>query len=127
MFPCRCYYSGVYIERSVVMAAMTLNSLNFGAGKVVKFDSMGMKPLKVAPRTLTLKVEDEGRAKRSDEECEAAVVAGNVPEAPPVPPTPAAPTGTPVVTPLVSSCSLRCSMVDSVCVCMSVWGLCLYP
>ncbi|XP_050233659.1 delta-aminolevulinic acid dehydratase, chloroplastic-like [Mercurialis annua] len=33
----------------------------------------------------------------SDAECEAAVVAGNVPEAPPVPPIPAAPTGTPVV------------------------------
>ncbi|KAF2296717.1 hypothetical protein GH714_001411 [Hevea brasiliensis] len=33
----------------------------------------------------------------SDAECEAAVVAGNVPEAPPVPPKPAAPAGTPVV------------------------------
>lgn len=36
----------------------------------------------------------------SDEECEAAVVAGNVPEAPPPPPTPAAPAGTPVVSSL---------------------------
>lgn len=32
----------------------------------------------------------------SDQECEAAVVAGNVPEAPPVPPKPVAPTGTPI-------------------------------
>lgn len=38
----------------------------------------------------------------SDAECEAAVVAGNVPEAPPVPPKPAAPAGTPVVPTLVS-------------------------
>ena len=39
---------------------------------------------------------------RSDAECEAAVVAGNVPEAPPVPPKPASPAGTPVVPLLVS-------------------------
>lgn len=38
----------------------------------------------------------------SDAECEAAVVAGKVPEAPPVPPKPAAPAGTPVVTSFVS-------------------------
>ena len=38
----------------------------------------------------------------SIEECEAAVVAGNVPEAPPVPPKPAAPVGTPLIQPLVS-------------------------
>lgn len=38
----------------------------------------------------------------SDAECEAAVVAGNVPEAPPIPPKPAAPSGTPVVPSLVS-------------------------
>lgn len=38
----------------------------------------------------------------TDEECEAAVVAGNVPEAPPVPPKPAAPDGTPIVSSLVS-------------------------
>ncbi|KAF4347159.1 hypothetical protein F8388_014352 [Cannabis sativa] len=36
----------------------------------------------------------------SDAECEAAVVSGNVPEAPPVPPKPAAPAGTPVVSTL---------------------------
>ena len=36
----------------------------------------------------------------SIEECEAAVVAGNVPDAPPVPPRPAAPVGTPVIQPL---------------------------
>lgn len=38
----------------------------------------------------------------SDAECEAAVVAGNVPVAPPVPPKPKAPAGTPVVPTLVS-------------------------
>lgn len=38
----------------------------------------------------------------TDAECEAAVVAGNVPEAPPVPPKSAAPAGTPVVPLLVS-------------------------
>lgn len=40
---------------------------------------------------------------RSDAECEAAVVAGNIPEAPPVPPKPASPAGTPVVPLLVSA------------------------
>lgn len=39
----------------------------------------------------------------SDAECEAAVVTGNVPEAPPIPPKPAAPAGTPVVSSLVST------------------------
>lgn len=38
----------------------------------------------------------------TDQECEAAVVAGNVPEAPPVPPKPAAPAGTPSIPFLVS-------------------------
>ncbi|AAF22911.1 Delta-aminolevulinic acid dehydratase 1 [Arabidopsis thaliana] len=44
-----------------------------------------------------------GHAKKlgmSDAECEAAVAAGNVPEAPPVPPKPAAPVGTPIIKPL---------------------------
>ncbi|XP_042487483.1 delta-aminolevulinic acid dehydratase, chloroplastic-like isoform X1 [Macadamia integrifolia] len=39
----------------------------------------------------------------SDEECEATVVAGNVPEAPPIPPKAAAPSGTPVISPLLLS------------------------
>ena len=39
---------------------------------------------------------------RSDAECEADVVAGNIPEAPPVPPIPSSPVGTPVVPSLVS-------------------------
>ena len=43
---------------------------------------------------------------RSDAECEAAVVAGNIPEAPPVPPIPSPPAGTPVV-PLLVSCELN--------------------
>lgn len=33
----------------------------------------------------------------SDAECEAAVVAGNIPEAPQVPPIPSSPAGTPVI------------------------------
>ncbi|KAK6782693.1 hypothetical protein RDI58_020489 [Solanum bulbocastanum] len=41
-----------------------------------------------------------GKMGLTDEECEAAVVAGNVPEAPPVPPKPAAPSGTPIVSSL---------------------------
>lgn len=48
---------------------------------------------------------EDGHTKKlgmTDAECEAAVVAGNVPEAPPVPPKPAAPAGTPVVPSLVS-------------------------
>ncbi|KAL6563409.1 Delta-aminolevulinic acid dehydratase 1, chloroplastic [Orobanche gracilis] len=93
------------------MAAMTLNSVKFGAAKAAKFDYVGLKPVKVhqnvtsvrphsvkfAPRILT----GSGRVKRvgkSDAECETAVVAGIVPEAPPVPPKPAAPDGTPVAT-----------------------------
>ncbi|CAI9299776.1 unnamed protein product [Lactuca saligna] len=40
---------------------------------------------------------------RSDAECEAAVVAGNIPEAPPVPATPSSPAGTPVVPSLLST------------------------
>ncbi|KAL6217104.1 hypothetical protein ACLB2K_010321 [Fragaria x ananassa] len=38
-----------------------------------------------------------GKTRMSDAECEAAVVAGNVPQAPPAPPKPAPPAGTPVV------------------------------
>ena len=50
----------------------------------------------------------------SDAECEAAVVAGNVPEAPPIPSKPAAPSGSPVVPSLVNNflslffCNLNC-------------------
>lgn len=100
------------------MASVTLNSVNFGAGKSVRFDYVGLRPLKmhqtilsvrphsvkIAPRMLAVKAnaaQDDGRVKKmgkSDEECEAAVVAGNIPEAPPVPPKPAAPVGTPVAT-----------------------------
>ncbi|KAL8125334.1 delta-aminolevulinic acid dehydratase, chloroplastic [Apium graveolens] len=40
------------------------------------------------------------KTQMSDAECEAAVVAGNAPFAPPVPPLPASPSGTPVVSPL---------------------------
>lgn len=60
-----------------------------------------------SPRLFVVRASDERDAHmkklgRSDAECEAAVVAGNVPEAPPVPPKPAAPAGTPVAPLLVS-------------------------
>ena len=100
------------------MASMTINSVNFGTAKGVKFEYVGLKvhqnvtcvkphSVKFAPRTLTVNAAEahgDGPVKKmgkSDEECEAAVVAGNVPEAPPVPPKPSAPAGTPLVTPLV--------------------------
>lgn len=64
-------------------------------------------------RVLTIRASKEGHDEESgsgplrkmgltDEECEAAVVAGNVPESPPVPPKPGAPAGTPIVSSLVS-------------------------
>lgn len=58
-------------------------------------------------RNLVIRASESGNghAKKlgmSDAECEAAVAAGNVPDAPPVPPKPAAPAGTPIVQPLVS-------------------------
>ncbi|KAI3464523.1 hypothetical protein Pfo_021186 [Paulownia fortunei] len=102
------------------MASMMLNSVNFSAGRAVKVDYVGLKPLKVhqnivcvrphsikiAQRMLTImagEIREDGPVKKmgmSDEECEAAVVAGNIPEAPPVPPKPAAPAGTPDVSSL---------------------------
>ncbi|KGN63283.2 delta-aminolevulinic acid dehydratase, chloroplastic [Cucumis sativus] len=55
-----------------------------------------------SPRLFVVRASEERDAHmkklgRSDAECEAAVVAGNIPEAPPVPPKPASPAGTPVV------------------------------
>lgn len=63
--------------------------------------------IKTPPRFLVVRASErqDGPIKKmglSDAECEVAVVAGKVPEAPPVPPKPAAPTGTPVVHSLVS-------------------------
>lgn len=58
------------------------------------------------PRVFTVRAGDgdgsAGKTRLSDADCEAAVVAGNVPQAPPAPPKPAAPAGTPVVPLLVS-------------------------
>lgn len=57
----------------------------------------------------------DGPAKKlgmTDAECEAAVVAGNIPEAPPVPPKPAAPAGTPVIQPIVSVSIQTCCLSD---------------
>ncbi|KAL6497252.1 Delta-aminolevulinic acid dehydratase 1, chloroplastic [Orobanche gracilis] len=95
--------------------------MNSGSGKLAESNHIfGLKTLKVhpinntlclrprsvkmAPRMLTVRageIRDGGRTikktGRRDEECEAAVVAGNIPEAPPVPRKPAAPDGTPVV------------------------------
>ncbi|KAL0438105.1 UNVERIFIED_CONTAM: Delta-aminolevulinic acid dehydratase 1, chloroplastic [Sesamum latifolium] len=102
------------------MASVMLNSVNCSGGRAVKFDYVGLKPLKVhqnilsvrphsvkiSPRMLTVRAgetRENGPIKKmgkSDAECEAAVVAGNIPEAPPVPPKPAAPAGTPVVSSL---------------------------
>ncbi|KAG6388665.1 hypothetical protein SASPL_150097 [Salvia splendens] len=98
------------------MAAMTLNSVNFGAAKAMNFEYVGLKmhqnitsarphSVKFVPRGLIVNAEAQGEGPvkklgKSDEECEAAVVAGIVPEAPPVPPKPAAPAGTPLATPL---------------------------
>ncbi|KAL6512011.1 Delta-aminolevulinic acid dehydratase 1, chloroplastic [Orobanche gracilis] len=95
--------------------------MNSGSVKVSELNHVfGLKPLKVhpinntlrlrlrsikiAPRMLTVRaveIRDGGRTinktRMRDEECEAAVVAGNIPEAPPVPRKPAAPYGTPFV------------------------------
>ncbi|KAL6492890.1 Delta-aminolevulinic acid dehydratase 1, chloroplastic [Orobanche gracilis] len=95
--------------------------MNSGSGKLAESNHVfGLKTLKVHPinntlclrprsikialRMLTVRageIRDGGRTikktGRRDEECEAAVVAGNIPEAPPVPRKPAAPDGTPVV------------------------------
>lgn len=111
------------IEQSVVMASMTINSVNFTSAKAVNLEYVGLKPLKMhqntlcvrpqsirfAPKVLTIRAgesrDDGGHIKKtgkSNEECEAAVVAGNIPEAPPAPQKPAAPSGTPVVPSLVS-------------------------
>jgi hypothetical protein len=77
------------------------NDLRFNVGK--KTSIIGC-PKRVF--TVRASEKKDGPIKKlglSDAECEAAVVAGNVPEAPPVPPRPAAPAGTPVVPSLVSS------------------------
>lgn len=62
-------------------------------------------PIATSQRRSLVVRASNGHAKklgRSDAECEAAVAAGDVPEAPPVPPKPVAPAGTPVIQPLVS-------------------------
>ncbi|KAJ7006616.1 delta-aminolevulinic acid dehydratase [Populus alba x Populus x berolinensis] len=71
------------------------NDLRFNVGK--KTSIIGC-PKRVF--TVRASEKKDGPIKKlglSDAECEAAVVAGNVPEAPPVPPRSAAPAGTPVV------------------------------
>ncbi|KAL3638825.1 Delta-aminolevulinic acid dehydratase 1, chloroplastic [Castilleja foliolosa] len=91
------------------MASIMLSTVNLNSGKAVKFNYIGQKvhqniifvrphSIKITPCKLTLRageilVKKEGK---SDEELEAEVVAGNIPESPPVPPKPAAPAGTPV-------------------------------
>ncbi|CAN7129904.1 unnamed protein product [Brassica rapa subsp. narinosa] len=60
-------------------------------------------PIATSQRRSLVVRASNGHAKklgRSDAECEAAVAAGDVPEAPPVPPKPVAPAGTPVIQPL---------------------------
>ncbi|GER49180.1 delta-aminolevulinic acid dehydratase [Striga asiatica] len=98
------------------MASTMLNLVNLNSVKTAKYDYVGLKPLKanrnilymrphstkITRRALMIKADyHDGSIKKtrmSDEECEAAVVAGNIPEAPPVPPKPSPPAGTPVVT-----------------------------
>ncbi|GER37737.1 delta-aminolevulinic acid dehydratase, partial [Striga asiatica] len=100
------------------MASTLLNSVNLNSIKAVKHDYVGLKPLKfdqnnihctrppltkITRRALLVRASENGPIKKmgmSDVECEAAVVAGNVPEAPPVPPKPSSPAGTPAVAPL---------------------------
>ena len=102
------------------MASTVVNlSCNVGATKVLdRANYMGLKPSmnsnfvcvrstnRACNRRLFVvrasEMHDDKKMGLSDAECEAAVVAGNVPKAPPVPPMPVAPAGTPVVATLVS-------------------------
>lgn len=71
----------------------------------LRFNCVKTKTVMARRLVVTASKSHDGASKKlgiSDAECEAAVVAGNIPEAPPVPPKPAAPAGTPVVPSLVS-------------------------
>ncbi|KAH9691220.1 Delta-aminolevulinic acid dehydratase 1 [Citrus sinensis] len=66
----------------------------------LRFNCVKTKTVMARRLVVTASKSHDGASKKlgiSDAECEAAVVAGNIPEAPPVPPKPAAPAGTPVV------------------------------
>ncbi|KAL9449790.1 hypothetical protein AB3S75_011672 [Citrus x aurantiifolia] len=66
----------------------------------LRFNCVETKTVTARRLVVTASKSHDGATKKlgiSDAECEAAVVAGNIPEAPPVPPKPAAPAGTPVV------------------------------
>ncbi|KAL3641256.1 Delta-aminolevulinic acid dehydratase 1, chloroplastic [Castilleja foliolosa] len=91
------------------MASTMLSTMNLNSSKAVKFNDVGLKvhqnsiyvrphSIKSTPHKLTVRSGEihVAKAGKSDEELEAEVVAGNIPEAPPVPPKPAAPAGTPV-------------------------------
>ncbi|KAK9219761.1 hypothetical protein WN943_008407 [Citrus x changshan-huyou] len=70
----------------------------------LRFNCVKTKTVMARRLVVTASKSHDGASKKlgiSDAECEAAVVAGNIPEAPPVPPKPAAPAGTPVVPSLV--------------------------
>jgi len=100
--------------------ASSIVNVPFQAMKGVDCHYVGLKPstsskfscVKTAirvrsPRLFVVRASEkhDGPIKKlglSEAECEAAVVAGNVPEAPPMPPKPAAPAGTPVVPSYVS-------------------------
>lgn len=104
------------------MASMFVNSpCNVRTVKPLDCQNVGLKPsrnqdlvcvrpaINPRPRRLLIVRASEMQGDQvkkmglSDAECEAAVVAGNVPEAPPVPPEAATPAGTPVVPSLVSN------------------------
>lgn len=83
------------------------NYIGLRPSRSLKFNCVKTGTTARPPRLLVVRASEknDGPVKKmglSDVECEAAVVAGNVPEAPPVPRKPAAPVGTPVVPSLVS-------------------------
>lgn len=81
------------------------NYVGLGPSVTLRFNCVKTKTVMARRLVVTASKSHDGATKKlgiSDAECEAAVVAGNIPEAPPVPPKPAAPAGTPVVPSLVS-------------------------
>lgn len=104
------------------MASTMLKSANCSVSGAVRLDYVGLKPSEVPWKVLCVRPRSIKNVQRkqaiaacdkrdsaplkmgmSDVECEAAVVAGNIPVAPPIPPKPGAPAGTPVVPSLVGS------------------------
>lgn len=92
-----------------LIAIKSFSSPRFADLQIGSVNSRSFRPVfNRNRRVLVVKASESGnewpikKTQMSDEECEAAVVAGNAPLAPPVPPVPASPSGTPLVSPLVS-------------------------